>query len=66
MMEGRMLGACLARISAQRIDDRLLLVRLRILELEQPPGAEGAVVVACAGELRDLKDEEEFLAVLAS
>ena len=61
-----MLGACLARISPQRIDDRLLLVRLRILELEQPAGAEGAVVVACTGELRDLKDEEEFLAVLAS
>ena len=61
-----MLGACLARISPQRIDDRLLLVRLRILELEQSTGTEGAVVIACAGELRDLKDEEAFLVVLAS
>ena len=61
-----MLGACLARISPQRIDDRLLFVRLRILELERPAVAEGAVLVACTGELRDLKDEEEFLAVLAS
>jgi hypothetical protein len=63
-MEADMLGACLARISAQRIDDRLLFVRLRILELEKPD-AEGAVV-ACVGELRELRDEEAFLAVLAS
>jgi hypothetical protein len=61
-----MLGACLARIAPQRIDDRLLLVRLRILELEKPMRAEGAVSIACTGELRDLKDEEAFLAVLAS
>jgi hypothetical protein len=67
-MEGFVLGACLGMISLRRIDERLSSVRARIAELEQAraTGTNGTIVIELTGELRQLKDEEAFLEVLAS
>ena len=67
-MEGFVLGACLGMISLQRIDERLSFVRARIAELEKAraTGTNGTIVIEVTGELRQLKDEEAFLEVLAS
>jgi hypothetical protein len=66
LLRSPMFSASVAMVPRARFEERLAIVRARIAELERATGTGDVVVIVDAPQLRELKDEEEFLEVLCS